>query len=112
MQFAIPCCIWLSSAFIPGKENVHTDFSFMRFSETTEWSLHSNITECFFLTFGYSDIIIFTSSLLLMSGSVILQQDPQAYDIDAFILSLNEYNLLTLFLPSSLILTASWKLLL
>ena len=83
------CCekhsIWLSAAFIPGKENKAADKKSREFNDATEWQLSTNVFYEICQNFGFPDIDLFASrNNKQIDKYVSWKPEPEAYAVDAF----------------------------
>ena len=83
------CCekhnIWISAAFIPGKENKAADKKSREFDDATEWQLSTNVFYEICQNFGFPDIDLFASrNNKQIDKYVSWKPEPDAYAVDAF----------------------------
>ena len=77
--------IWLSVAFIKGKENVEADQLSRVFDERTEWMLNREVFQEIVLLWGRPEIDLFASRINAQVAKFISWlPDPEAHGVDAF----------------------------
>ena len=77
--------IWLSVAFIKGKDNVEADRLSRVFDERTEWMLNREVFQDLVLLWGRPEIDLFASRLNAQVAKFISWlPDPEAHGVDAF----------------------------
>ena len=80
-----PKQLWLTPAFIPGKQNVAADSASRNFNEATEWMLNTNVFRCITNELGLPNIDLFASfENKQLKNYVAWKPDPEAIAIDAF----------------------------
>jgi hypothetical protein len=104
-EWCIAKHIWISTAHIPGVENVGADKESRKLRDETEWMLNrpvfNRVLEILHLT---PDIDLFASRLNhQVERYVSYQPDPQAVAVDAFLINWKDYDVFYAFPPFSLI---------
>ena len=96
--------IWLSAAYIPGKENIHADRESRVFSDNKEWMLSAHLFQQITDIWGKPTIDLFASRLnkRQINCYASWKPDPEANYVDAFSISWNNH-LFYAFPPFSLI---------
>jgi hypothetical protein len=80
--------IWLSACHIPGVKNVEADTESRKFSDSTEWSLDSEVFDNIFALWGPFDIDLFASRLhYKFAKYVSWKPDPGAIFINAMLMN-------------------------
>ena len=104
-EWCIAKHIWISTAHIPGVENVGADKESRKLRDETEWMLNrpvfNRVLEILHLT---PDIDLFASRLNhQVERYVSYEPDPQAVAVDAFLINWKDYDVFYAFPPFSLI---------
>ena len=86
--------LWISAAFIPGKDNHEADKASRQFNDATEWMLNTNVFKEITLSLGQPSIDLFASrSNRQIERYVAWKPEPEAVAIDAFSIPwTNEFN--------------------
>ena len=100
------CCkqsMWVSAAFIPGKENKEADLKSRKFNEAIEWKLNPDAFNKIVKRFGKPDIDLFATRInKQIDAYVSWQPEPEAIAVDAFSICWND-SYLYMFPPFSLV---------
>ena len=103
-QFCESKDIWIVATYIPGSINTEADFMSRHFTDNTEWVLNQHIFEKITDTWGHPEIDMFASRLNhKVNKYVSWGKDPSALYTDAFTVDWDEWELIYLFPPFSLI---------
>jgi len=77
--------IWITPAFIPGRDNTIADSASRKFNDATEWMLNTNVFSTITKVFGLPDIDLFANAInKQLKNYVSWKPDPEALAIDAF----------------------------
>ena len=96
--------IWIIATYIPGNENEEADFMSRNFTDNTEWSLNQHIFDKICDTWGTPQVDLFASRLNhKLCNYVSWVKDPCALYSDAFTVDWDEWDLIYLFPPFSLV---------
>ena len=83
--FAMERDIWLSSGYVPGRENLISDEESRNFDENIEWTLREDIFQYICQLFGTPNIDLFASRLnFRVPKYVSWHPDPEAFSVDSF----------------------------
>lgn len=85
--------VWITAAYIPGKENITADRESRIFRRETEWSLNKSIFTAAIKKLGVTpNMDLFASRLnYKLKPYIAYQPDPEAYAVNAFCVPWHEY---------------------
>ena len=84
-KWAIEEKIWISAAFVPGKENKTADEKSRKFNEAIEWMLNPDVFLKITKTFGIPDVDLFATRINRQIDTYVSWlPEPEAKAIDAF----------------------------
>ena len=88
-DFCIEKGVWLSAAYVPGRENVDADLESRKINYDTEWKLNTELLQQALQILGVNpDLDLFASRInTQLSSYVSFKPDPAAKAVDAFTLS-------------------------
>ena len=95
--------IWISAAYIPGKDNIEADHQSRILQDATEWKLHPELFQKIVDKFGKPDIDLFASRInRQLKSYVSWHPEPEAMAVNAFSLTWNN-KFFYMFPPFSLV---------
>ena len=96
--------LWLIASHIPGKDNEKADFISRNFTDNTEWILNPDIFDKIVHVWGKPDVDMFASRLNhKVPVYISWNKDPCAHDNNAFTVNWDQWELIYVFPPFSLV---------
>ena len=103
-QFCEVRDLWIVATHIPGVDNEQADFMSRNFTDNTEWSLNPLIFDTLVDNWGLPQVDMFASRLNhKVQVYVSWLKDPQAFAVNAFTTNWDNWSLIYVFPPFSLV---------
>ena len=103
-QFCESRDMWIMATHIPGVDNEAADFMSRHFTDNTEWTLNPHIFDLICEKWGYPNVDLFASRLNhKVQTYVSWMKDPHAIGANAFSMDWDDWKLIYMFPPFSLI---------
>lgn len=96
--------IWISAAYLPGKDNIEADFESRKIRDDTEWMLNSNIFDALCKRLFFPSVDLFASRInTQLKNYVSWNPDPGSLAFDAFTINWQQFSTIYAFPPFSII---------